>query len=304
MLTPAQLAARCGKLGGSDIASLFGCGFQTKRELWLKKKREIDTGEVVQSEASWIMERGNALEVPVLQWWAAKNKRMVVLADRDTPPLTNADHPWAIGSLDAWVNDFGLLLPVDAKIPTNWSRKDWEDGAPRKYVLQIQFYLWLMGAPCGYLVAAIGDDEPIEVRVDRDDALIAEIVSRGDDFALSLALGDEPSGEDANEAEAIPRTVGLEADGELVERVTEFAKLNPMKADIEKRLDAIKERIVALSTGAKAITIGGTPVVTMVTKETAVTDWKKLNAEHPGLIDGYRLSPKVSVYPTLSRRKP
>lgn len=301
MLTPAQLAARCGKLGGSDIASLFGCGFLSLNQLWHRKRAEFLTGTVEPTPTSWRMDRGSKLESLILDY--VESELGVIV--RDVPFIAHPTIPWLVGNLDGVVIEDGVRIPIDAKSVSSFQRHAWEDDkVPEKYRLQMHAYMMLTDAPHSYLTAAIGDDDPIVTKVDRDEALVEEIIRLGNEFMLSIELGEE-MGKGADRAtEKADRSKEMECDPALAELVDRWkkAKLIETSAKAEAK-EAAEMLMLHVDSSTRLLLRDGLKVLRIDQRLNSSLDTDMLERDHPGLLDRYRKVGSVSTFPVIVKEK-
>jgi predicted phage-related endonuclease len=115
---------------------------------------------------------GNAMEEPIARWYAKMTGKTV-----EHVPMLHGKEPWMLGSLDRIATDRYLnKTVVEIKRPTAWTRKEWADGVPPRYVCQSTWYAGISGIHDVDVCAAIGDDEPIIYHVPYDAGLFDTMV--------------------------------------------------------------------------------------------------------------------------------
>lgn len=174
------LAARSLGIGGSDVSAIIGLNrYSTPRQVWLEK-----TGRTGNRRRTWAMARGAALE-PALLHWFSRETGISYLAG---PVMQrNRDRPWMLGSLDGYGADGSVLETKTA----NWRMADEWDGQVADHAeLQAQWYMAVTGLGHAWVIAAIGDDEPIWQRVPRDENLIALLIETCGRFWTDHVLAD------------------------------------------------------------------------------------------------------------------
>lgn len=298
------LAMRCGKLGGSDLATLLGHGFGEKplARLWQQKRTEFLAGKPAPSPSSWRMDVGTALEDTILDYAPVALAGMV----RKPATLTIPEYPWFVANLDAYLEDGGQKVPVDAKNASNWKRSEWDAGVPEKYRIQMNAYMRATGADHAWLVVSIGEDEPIAVRVERDEALIARMFEAGAAFMLAVELGEELRDDVPQQQMARTEREGTYEvkDAMLRDLTVRWAKAKRTAAVAEKEADALAVELLALApSDSRRLVVDGVEILRIDQRENRGTDWSRLNTEHPGLLDRYRTAHTYSTFPVLSRKK-
>ena len=120
---------RIGKIGGSDLPSILGRGYDSPYKAW-RKIMGMDQGETNEH-----MLRGQRLEAGILELTADKYRHPVVGGMR----LNHPDYPCLIGSLD------GLLCLPDAVVPVEAKSVARFDGAPiDAHAIQLSHYTGML----------------------------------------------------------------------------------------------------------------------------------------------------------------
>lgn len=305
------LANRCGKLGASDIPTLLGHGYGDRplSRLWHQKRQEFLTGEAVDSDETWPQAVGKAMESLILD---RVEKILGVTIYRPVPPMFPESVPWLIVNCDGLIvdHDKKIVIPVDAKKVSSWKRDAWEGGVPEGYRSQMQtqkfacehvYPGWTV--PYSYLAPAIGEDEPEPVKVEWDRDLLQRGIDAGHAFMLSIELGEEMF-DAPTQTEKTEREAAIEAAGELREKAERWLRLREEIGPKSKEVEALgKELMTLIPADTRKVSIGGVEVLRVDQRLTPRTDWDRLRAENPGLIDRYKLPPTVSTFPVASRRK-
>lgn len=182
-LTPEQQRAHATGIGGSEAAAACGKDpYRTRYQLYLDK---IGEGEAVpESDAIWI---GNSLEFPLLKWAMETTGDVVEHA----PPVVR--HP----SEDIMFCSLDGRSMADPKIiyecktggvvrgvfydPDEWGEPG-TDEIPVKYLIQCQHNMACAKADICRVPALVGGRGRVLYEVQRNDALIAAIVSMERDF--------------------------------------------------------------------------------------------------------------------------
>ena len=301
---------RIGLLGGSDMAALFGCGFIDHAELYRIKAEERRTGKAVERKATFRMDAGTALEEPILRHWAEKRGIQLCTPATHEHPLVLHDYPWATGNLDAWFYDtVGNLVVVDAKAPGLWSAQQWREGAPEKYRLQMLFYAHRFGAQRMLLIVDLGGPDPAEFEIGHDADTVGEMIERATSFDLALAIGEEwemPGAvTEAPRFTAEGRVHSVEAvDSDLRDAIARWhAACDAADAAEAEKKEASDAVMALVPFDAARVMVDGTDALIVSSRSTESVDYKRLDADHPGLRDRYKKPAKVSVFPTRPRAK-
>lgn len=258
----AWLAERRKGLGGSDAATVLGLNpYNDPYSLWVDKT--IGLPDETPSSA---MEWGNRLEAVVADWLSEhldgmEFRRCGLLRSRVWPELqVNPDRLTADGGV--------------AEIKTtNWRQVDlWEDGqVPDVAELQVQHTLAVTGRSHAHVAVLIDGRDPLYRRIERDDRLIADLVSVERAWWAKHVVGDTAPPVDGSSSctEALNgRWAGeggllVELDASALDAVREYhaAAEAAKEADSRKALAGNTLRdLIGEATEAK--TADGTPIAT------------------------------------------
>lgn len=171
MLTPAQIAARAGKLGGSDMGCLMRGDAVKIHDLWLEK-----TGQKIPDDLSdiWPVQLGVATE-PLNREWFERRQRMQISRVGDV--VTHFAHDWACVTLDGWIDE--LQCPLECK---HVGGREPLEVIIERYQPQMQWQCEVTGADQCALSVIMGVTEPIVEFIKRDAAYAREMVKRGAQF--------------------------------------------------------------------------------------------------------------------------
>lgn len=184
------LAERQKGLGGSDTSAVFGINQYTSPiRLWLDKTGRAD--EVPDND---FMEWGRRLE-PVAADWFSDHYEMEV---RTCGLLRSLDHPILQATPDRLTADGGGL---EIKTLEGHTEYQWDDGQiPDHAELQAQKCMAVSGRPHWWVLGLVNGRRPHVRRLERDEALIAEIIRFESWWWESYVLTDEMPPLDDSEA--------------------------------------------------------------------------------------------------------
>lgn len=168
MLTPAQIAARAGKLGSSDMGCLMRGDAQKIHDLWREK-----IGEKIPDDLSdvWAVQLGTVTEPLNLDWYEKRSRQPVT---RRGDVITHYVHDWAICTLDGWIAD--LQCPIECK---HVGGREPLEVIVERYQPQMQWQMEVTGASQCALSVIFGSNEPVVEFINRDAAYAKEMVKRG-----------------------------------------------------------------------------------------------------------------------------
>lgn len=180
MLTPEQIAARVGKLTASRMASLM----RADKVAILALYDEMTGGaEPEDLSRVWPVQLGAATETLNLDWFEAKNGPLT----RRGEVVVHPQYPWAAATIDAWSPT--LQCPVECK---HVGGREPLETIIERYQPQCQWQMAVTGAPNCALSVIVGADEPVVEFIPRDDAYIAEMLTRGQQFMACVWALIEP----------------------------------------------------------------------------------------------------------------
>ena len=183
-------------IGASEIASLFGHGYQTYYELWHQKAGIIDTPDLDDNLAvlaGQCLEAGVAdLIRKVKEVELRKSHRYLISPIEEARLACSLDYEqltpdagWCAAELK--VMDF--MSFADSFDETEVSG---EYDPSVRFSLQLQQQLLITGKPYGYLYALVGNRQLIKVRMEADPDIQNLIVQRATEFWSSIAANNPP----------------------------------------------------------------------------------------------------------------
>lgn len=247
----AWLESRKKGVGGSDVSTIMGLSkYKTAYQLWLEKTGRKEPEDI---SDKWAIVKGNALENELRKRFRSNHPEMLV-TDGTDKQFISREKPYLRASLDGILQredgSFGIL-----EIKTASSRRagDWhdEDGnlrIPPYYLAQVEFYALVTGWTWGYVYAAIGDDEPVEIPFEADVEDMGAIDKAADDFWRFVTSGTPPqlTGGDVQKAfpEPTPDIVDESADDDLYALLARYESAIRMLNDLKATQKELQEQII------------------------------------------------------------
>ena len=247
----AWLKSRKEGVGGSDMSTILGLNaFKTPYDLWLEKTGRVEPEDI---SDKWAVIRGNALENELRKRFRAQHPEMLVTDGTDKQFIAR-QRPYLRASLDGILQgedgSFGIL-----EIKTASSRRagDWhdEDGnlrIPPYYLAQVEFYTLVTGWTWGYVYAAIGDDEPVEIPFEADVEDMAAIDKAAADFWHFVTSGTPPqlTGGDVQKAfpEPTPDIVDESDDDDLYDLLARYESTSNRAKAMKNEQKELQEQII------------------------------------------------------------
>lgn len=136
--------SRTSYIGGTDIAPILGVSvFKTREQLMDEK-----LGRIVVKETP-AMRRGKALERYVARMYKTESG----ISTLGPKMLEHAETPWLVANLDDHTAD----MVIEYKTAPAWS-KNWKEGPPPDYILQVQHYMVMLGVQKAELFVLFSSD--------------------------------------------------------------------------------------------------------------------------------------------------
>lgn len=184
-------------IGGSDVSILAGINpYTSVYQLWMEKTGLLQPREVESEYTHY----GKLLEPIVRKEFAVQTGKKVIVPQC---MYQHPDYPFMLANLDGIIRnkDDGLSL-FEAKTASAFKAKDWENGIPDGYLLQIQHYMAVTGANKTYIAALIGGNHFLWREVCRDEELISLIIQMEQRFWEKHVLPRIPPELDGSKATA------------------------------------------------------------------------------------------------------
>lgn len=244
---------RARHVGASEVAALFGCGYQSHFQLWHEKKGDLAHTDYSDNERVVL---GRCLEQGIAQ--AATELYGYPLL-KATSYYTDEECPGLGATPDYMLVREAGVFPAEVKNASWGSFKDnWiihEDGyaePPLRFSLQVQVQLACTNAAAGLLIALVSGDRIIRCEIPRHEEAIAEIRRRVDLFWHSIEHNDEPPAEMPADMDAAKRvwhagdgTVDLRGDPDVESWLNQLAELRDMRKRLEADADVIEAKVMA-----------------------------------------------------------
>jgi len=255
---------RRGGIGGTDISAIAGLNpWKSALAVYYEKT----TGAIDDNESER-MAWGKRLE-PVIAEETANREGMTI---REVPYiLGNLHAPHFRAAIDRLIIDDergnGVL---EVKNMGHWTSRQvrdeaGEDAVPDHYLLQIQWYLYVTGLRWGVFSALMEGCELRTVEVERDDALIADLVSLAEGFWKCIEDGTPPAADGSESTKAtlermfpVPKP-GANIDLDPEEYTVVFKELFHVKEAIkplEKRKKELEHQLKLAIGDAETATCG------------------------------------------------
>lgn len=221
-------ALRRTHIGASECAAIMGDDpYTTPYQVWRKKV----FGD--QTEDNYAMERGRELE-PVAR--AAFEEKMGCMFS----PLTaiSEEYPWMLASFDGVSDDGTACVEIKCPLPKNFYKLMVGDeiNIPMNWQWQIQHQLCVSGFEMAFLLI-YGGSGSIEIRVPRDEVMIAQLIEKERHFWHNYVLKFEKPPYEALDVE-------LRSDPEWLEKSIKWQKAHKARLDAEAEEESARNELI------------------------------------------------------------
>ncbi|MDU0329204.1 YqaJ viral recombinase family protein [Paenibacillus sp. 3LSP] len=171
-------------IGGSDVAAICGLSrYKSALEVYLDK-----IGEIPPKEDNPKMKAGRILEPVIADWFTEETG---IRVQKQNCIFQSKEYPFMLANIDRWV--IGENAGLEIKNTSEYNRNDWFDGQteviPTEYQLQANHYMAVLGAERWYVAVLIGGWDFQWRVIERDDHLIANLITIEQSFWQHNVLG-------------------------------------------------------------------------------------------------------------------
>jgi putative phage-type endonuclease len=292
--SPEWHEARRSSLGASEVAAVLGLTPSTwnasPRTVWLAKQgipNQIDEN---------LAYFGHALE-PVVAGWVRDKHPEIGLVTNGISIRSN-EYPWLTASPDRMIDKVGMLVPLEIKSSSAYSRDHWADGVPAYYQIQSIVQQGCLGVDHGYLAVLHGGTSPELYKIPFDPTVWEQVTRLTGDWFEKYVVGEvEPPPATMFEMESEKENTDRMIDGD--ERLLHTWYLDGLARsaykDAESDIEIIKTAFKELLSinGADGLTFGGKPLYSWRRSKSVLSfDRNAFERDHPELVERYtRLVP-------------
>lgn len=194
------LQVRKGGIGSSDAAAAVGLNpYKSQLQLWMEKTGRDGNLPVVdpnddQSPMYW----GTLLEPIVAAHYTRRTGHRV---RRVNAVLQHPRHPWMLANIDREVVGAGDVQILECKTAGIHGARLWRDGVPEYVQLQVMHQLAVTGKQAADVAVLLGGQELQVFRIERDDTLIAQLITLEQQFWGYVERDQEPPADGSASAE-------------------------------------------------------------------------------------------------------
>ncbi|WP_439889638.1 YqaJ viral recombinase family protein [Ralstonia sp. 25C] len=296
-------------IGGSDAAAAVGLNpFKSQTELWLEKTgRDADLPKPDPNDTTEPVYWGTLLE-PIVA--AAYSKQTGNRVRRVNAVLRHPTVPFMLANLDREVIGVPGVQILECKTAGQFGARHWGDGPPEYVVLQVQHQLAVTGKQAADVAVLLCGQQLAVYRIERDDALIANLIALEAEFWRYVEKDVPPPGDGSESADRALRclypadhggTIDFSGDRQLS---AVFADLVAVREQIEAQEIAaarLKQTIQSAMGDASRALFETGEVTFKRSKDGTGIDLERLLADHPTLAQQYAIpkagSRRFLMYP-------
>ncbi|MEW7987682.1 MAG: lambda-exonuclease family protein [Candidatus Thiodiazotropha endolucinida] len=187
MLTIDQLDERQSGIGGSDVGAILGLNpYRSAVDVFLEKTGKVPPDDLSDNER---VHFGNVLEDIVAQEYA---RRQCVNVRKRNNTFKHKKYDFALAHIDRSVDKATTVLEcktADAYTKGNWGKAG-TDEVPDSYLVQVAWYMGILGYPWGDLAVLIGGNDFRIYNFNRDLELEEMLFRKAGEFWTNHILKD------------------------------------------------------------------------------------------------------------------
>ncbi|WP_235366900.1 YqaJ viral recombinase family protein [Burkholderia pseudomallei] len=284
-------------IGGSDAAASVGLSpYKSQLELFLEKTgRDAGLPKPDPNDMGAITYWGTLLE-PIVA--AAYSKQTGNRVRKVNAVLQHPEVPFLLCNLDREVVGAPDVQILECKTAGDWGARHWQDGPPEYVVLQVQHQLAVTGKQAAD-VAVLLCGQRLEVhRIERDDALIAQLIALEAEFWRYVETDTPPPGDGSESADRALRclyprdsggTVDFSEDRQLSCAFADLVAVRDQITTLEASAAKLKQTIQSAMGDASRALFETGEVTFKRCKDGTSTDLERLLADHPALAQQYTI---------------
>lgn len=263
---PEWLAARLTGVGGTDVATLMGSNkYQTPFEAWQDKF--VDNPQEESTEAMWWGQNTEALT-------STRFEEITGLKTRKAGMYHHRQNRHHLANPDRFTEDGGILEVKDHESLSDAGKTVLKGDITDHAFDQLQWYMHVTGRSHGWFAAKVGKKTVVLGPFDRDDAYIARMIIKADEFWTSVQSKTPPpmdmgkiTAEElayrfpAANPDAVVEVDDLPVPDLVMDDLQRLAELKAGAAEIDGEKAAIEARLKATVGDREYLTVHGRPVL-------------------------------------------
>ncbi len=285
-------------IGSSDAGAALGLHpYKSPLALWMEKTdRDGGLPYVDPLDEASPMYWGTLLE-PIVA--AHYTRRTGLRVRRINAVLQHPQEPWMLANIDREVVGSPDVQLLECKTAGYHGARLWEDGVPEYVQLQVLHQLAVTGKRAADVAVLICGQELRVHRIERDDAMIAQLVELERRFWRYVETDTAPPADGSESSDVALRALWPRDNGQVLNLRQDLAMsaafsdllaLRQVLADTAAREGQVKQRIQQCMGDASAARFDGGEVRWKRSKDAMTLDTERLAREQPAIAAAYRVS--------------
>lgn len=279
-------------IGGSDAGAIAGMNpWKSPFSVYLEKTSD----EVKEVQDNERMRVGRDLEDYVARRFEEATGKKV---RRNNFMLQSEDYPFMTANVDREV--IGENAVLECKTTSSYNKKDWEEGVPLHYHLQVLHYMLVGDYDKGYIACLVGNEAFIYHEIERDEETLRYLVDIESKFWDNLQKGIMPDPDGSSDYDNQLKEIfkdSVEEETLMSVKEDRFKLLDELKAikdDTETKIKAIEQEI-KLDLGEFQKGVSGSYQVTWKPQTRTSIDTSRLKKEKPEIAEKYSKTSETRV---------
>lgn len=282
-------------IGSSDAAAAVGLSpYKSRLELWMEKTgRDGDLPKPDPDDDSSPVFWGTVLEPIVATHYSRRTGHRV---RRINAVLQHPQAPWMLANIDREVIGASDVQILECKTAGVFGSRHWLDGVPEYVQLQVMHQLAVTGKAAADVAVLIAGQELQVHRIERDEALIRNLMALEAEFWRYVEADREPPADGSESAGRAlrclyafdsDRLLDLRTDVAMCQTFNELLKVRDQLAEQEARESQLKQCIQQRMADANRAVFTHGEVSWKRSKDSALIDTAGLLRDHPELMKEY-----------------
>lgn len=284
-------------IGASDAAAAVGISpYQSQLELWMiKTGRMSGLAEPSLDEARSPLYWGNVLEPIVANHYSRKTGRKVrrVNAVLQHP---DEDKHWMLANLDYAIAANDEVQILECKTAGEFGARLWKDGVPEYVQCQVQHQLAVTGKQAADVAVLICGQEFRTYRIQRDDALIEQLIKLERQFWHWVETDTPPPADGSDSADKALRqlyphdhgeVLDFTADSDMNQSFSELTQVREQLITLAQREAELKQYVQQNLGDASKANFANGFISWKRSKDSVTLNTKALLQDKPNLINEY-----------------
>lgn len=289
------LEVRKGGIGSSDAAAAVGLHpYKSQLQLWMEKTGQDGALPVPDpNDDTSPMYWGTVLEPIVATHYARRTGNRV---RRINAVLQHPEHAWMLANVDREVTGSAEVQILECKTAGIHGARLWRDGVPEYVQLQVMHQLAVTGKQAADVAVLIGGQDLQVFRLERDEEMIAQLISLERQFWGYVERGEAPPADGSESANLALRalypadsgnTLDLSQDMDMSAAFSDLLSLRESLATYTAMETQIKHRIQQRMGDASRARFETGEVSWKRSKDGVSLDTAQLQKDQPELLKAY-----------------